>query len=197
MLGKLGPPIAALFISALGTTALLYYVHTEPSTEALDADLKAIQADIKSASDESANYNGGLIKSIIEMRKQILRTTQAMLESKRTSFIRRIDLAYQVDGKAIAATDETALKLIEQDIERAKLKLQADQNDADHYSGGLLQSMALMTAATDRTSLSQLYLAYYGKKYGLAFPETNVVPRGGDEPSRGSPGKAVKDKEAL
>ena len=58
--------------------------------------------------------------------------------------------------------------------------------------------MALMTAATDQTSLSQLYLAYYGKKYGFAMPEPNAVPRNsGDLPAE-PPGKVVvKDKDAL
>lgn len=67
------------------------------------------------------------------------------------------------------------LKIIDQDIASAKIKLQADQTEADRYSGGLLQSMALMAAATDRTTLSQLYLAYYAKKYGLALPESTFL----------------------
>jgi hypothetical protein len=196
MLKKLGPAIAALLILAFGGVALLYYAHTEPSTEALDADLSAIQANIKSASDESARYGGGLIKIMIEMRKQILRTTEAMLESKRTSIIRRIDLKYQVSGKAIDNTDDVVLKGIEQDIERAKLKLQGDQTESDRYSGGLLQSMALMAVATDQTALSQLYLAYYAKKYGLAMPQTSV-PGTGESPPAGPLGKVVKDKDAL
>src|SRR5271165_1233473 len=197
MFKKLGPAIAALLILAFGGVALLNYAHTEPSTEALDADLKAIQADIKSASDESASYNGGLIKFMIEMRKQILRTTEAMLESKRTSILRRVDLKYEIGGRAMAIKDEVGLKVIQQDIEIAKLKLQADRAETDHYSGGLLQSMALMATATDRTSLSQLYLAYYGKKYGLAMPETNVAPSNSEGPPPGPPGKVVKDKDAL
>ena len=196
MLKKLGPAIAAILILAFGAVALLEYAHSEPSTEALDADLKAIQADIKSASDESASYNGGLIKIMIDTRRQILRTTEAMLESKRISILRRIDLEYQVDGRAMTTKDEVGIKVIEQDIERAKLKLQADSAEADRYSGGLLQSMALMAAATDRTSLSQLYLAYYAKKYGLAMPETNVAPGNSESPPR-PPGKVVKEKDAL
>jgi hypothetical protein len=197
MLRKLGPAIAALLILAFGAAALLNYAHTEPSTEALDADLKVIRADIKSASNESAIYNGGLIKIMIEMRKQIMQTTEAMLESKRASVLRRIDLEYQVGGRAVVTDDEAELKVIEQDIERTKSRLEADQTEADRYSGGLLQSMALMTAATDRTSLSQLYLAYYGKKYGLAMPEVKALPGNGAGPTREPLGKAVKDKDAL
>jgi len=196
MLKKLGSTIAALLILAFGGVALLYYAHTEPSTESLDADLRAIQANIKSASDESAGYGGGLIKIMIETRKQILVTTEAMLESKRTSIFRRIDLKYQVNGIAINTTDEVGLKVIENDIERAKLKPQGDQAESDRYSGGLLQSMALMVAATDRTALSQLYLAYYAKKYALVIPQTSV-PSTGEGPLPGPPGKVVKDKDAL
>ena len=82
MLKKLVLTITVLLISAFGAVALVDYVRAEPSTEALDADLKAIHADIKSASDDSASYNGGLIKIMIRMRKQILRTTEAMLETR-------------------------------------------------------------------------------------------------------------------
>ncbi len=194
MLKKLGPAISALVILTFGGVALLYYVHSEPSTEALDADLKVIHADIKSANDESAGYNGGLIKVMIETRKQLLETTLAMIESKRTSILRRINLTYQVKGKDLVVKDD--LKIIDQDIASAKIKLQADQTEADRYSGGLLQSMALMAAATDRTTLSQLYLAYYAKKYGLALPESNI-PSNSMGPPPAPLGKVVRDKDAL
>ncbi|MGO9741643.1 MAG: hypothetical protein ACLPN5_09065 [Roseiarcus sp.] len=196
MLRKLAPVVAALLILAAGAIALLYYAHTGPSTEALDADLKAVQAEIKLASEEGAAYNGGLIKFMIEARKQILQTSAAMLELKRTSMLRRIDLKYHVDGKALVTTDDAGLKVVEQEIERTKSKLQVDQTEVDRYSGGLLQTMAMVTAATDQASLSQLYLAYYARKYGLALPDGNVS--GASEgPARGPPGKVVKDKDAL
>lgn len=194
MLKKLGPAISAVLILTFGGAVLLYYVHSEPSTEALDADLKVVQADIKSANDESAGYNGGLIKVMIETRKQLLETTLAMIESKRTSILRRINLTYQVKGRDLVVNDD--LKPIDQDIANAKIKLQADQTEADRYSGGLLQSMALMAAATDRTTLSQLYLAYYTKKYGLALPESNI-PGNSVRPPPAPLGKVVRDKDAL
>ena len=196
MLKSFGPVLAALLILACGGGALFYYAHADPPTEALDADLKSIEAKIKTANDASANYSGGLIKVMIELQKQVLQTTATMLEAKRAAVFRRIDLEYQVNGKPLAAVDNAGLKSIQQDIDRANSKLQADQAEADRFSGGLAQSMALVAVATDRTSLSQLYLAYYTKKYELAIPETSDPSAEGRAPP-GAPGKVVKDKDAL
>ena len=186
--------IAIFCIAVLGSSAVLYYAHGEPSTVTLNEDLRALQIEIKAADEESARYDGGLIKIMIEARKQTLQTNLAMLELKRASFIRRIDLKYEINGTSMPVADDTTLTNIEKDLEKLKAKLHSDEEKADRYSGGLIQSMALMAAATDRTTLSQLCMIYYARKYGLAIPASAGAPR---EAPRGTNGKVVNDKDAL
>lgn len=186
--------IVVVGLGTLGGIAVLYYAHSEPSTIALNADLDAVRAEIKAADEESARYDGGLIKVMIEARKEILKTSQAMLELKKASIIRRVDLKYEVSATPIPVADDKTLDAIEKDLEKARTKLQSDEAEADRYSGGMIQAMALMAAATDRTALSQLGMAYYAKKYGFAMP-TGAGAVGGAP--GGISGKVVKDKDAL
>lgn len=191
---SLGAVVAVLLLLA-GGAAFLFYAHSNPSTAALDGDIAQLRAQIDAADAEDKNYAGGAIKALIEFRAQMLRGTEAMLEQKRASVLRRIDLRYTVEGKTLAPASPAQLASMEQDIEKAKAAVAADEAEAARYTGGLLQAMKLMTASEDRLNLAQLTMAYYSAKYGLAPP-----PLKGPEaapPKPVAPGKVVPDKDAL
>jgi hypothetical protein len=184
-----------------GGAALFFLAYSEPSTTALDADLADIRGQIKAADEEATKYSGGLMKTVIDLRKDILLSTEAMLAQKRASLIRRIDLRYTVTGSILAPASAEKLAEIISDIEKAKAKLAEDEKTAARYTGGLLQVMSLMNTEVDRLAISQLGLAYYGAKYGLSFPIKvelpNPTPKTDRGPSQNSPGLVVKDKDAL
>ncbi len=188
--------LIVLVVLSGSCAGLLLMAYSEPSTAVLDSDLAEIRVRIKAAGDEDAKYAGGLIKVIVALEREVLRSTEAMLEQKRTSLIRRIDLRYTVEGRTLTPANDERLKQIADDLEKAGAALAEDQAEAARYAGGLVQTMALMTAATDRLNIAQLSLAYYGAKYGLALP---VEVRTGrtDVPVHSSPGTVVKDKDAL
>jgi hypothetical protein len=174
--------------------ALLLVARSEPSTFALDTDLAEIRAQIKAADAEDAKYSGGAIKALILIRREILQTTEAMLDAKRSSLIRRIGLVYEVDGHRVRPADAKELAQIAGDIDKEKAALSRDAQEASRYSGGLLQTMSLMAAVTDRVTIAQLELAYYVAKYGAALPTVSSVA----SPKEGSaPGKIVGDKQAF
>jgi hypothetical protein len=185
----------AVLVTACGAF-LLWVAHNEPSTAALDADLAHLSTEIADADAEAAKYQGGLIKSLTELRREILRSTEAMLQQKRASLLRRIDLSFTLEKSA--PSPAAKLEEIDADIRAAQSKLAADEMDAKRYTGGLVQAMALTTVATDRLTLSQLRLAYYGAKYGTGFsiPELNR-PRTAPPRKDTNPGKVVTDKDAL
>jgi hypothetical protein len=132
-----------------------------------------------------------LLKSFIDVRVEILRSTEAMLMAKRASLLRRIELVYVVDGKHFLPAK---LSDIEADINDAKSRINTAEAKAGQYSGGLIQMLALTSVATERVTLAQLHLAYYSAKYNLPSAEA-YVPRSKAAPL--NPGNVVPDKEAL
>lgn len=69
-------------------SAVVLYAHSEPSTAALDTDLTEVRAQLKAVDDEDAKLAGGLIKVMVGLQREVLRTTQAMLLQKRAALIR-------------------------------------------------------------------------------------------------------------
>lgn len=166
-----------------------------PSTADLDADLEKIRAEIKQSSDESEKYSSGAMKALIELRKKTFQNSEAMLSQKRDSVLRRVNISYRIDGSELRPASDAKLNEIKQEIEQANQKLVQSQKNAQQYTGGLVQVMALMTVETDQFSVSQLYLKYYSAKYGLPlyFPEAEAASK----PPPFEPGTVVKDREAL
>jgi hypothetical protein len=184
--------VVMLMFSVCG--ALLLLVHSEPSTAALDADLAEVRAQIRAANSEDLNYLGGVLKALMSLRREIWRTTEAMLAEKRASFLRRIELNYVANGKQIVPAADERLKEILADLDGANASLSKHLAEAERYSGGLIQAMLLMTVATDRLTLAQLSLAYYQAKYGIA-PMVEIPRVGLSVPT--DLGNVVKDKDAL
>ncbi|MGE5779462.1 MAG: hypothetical protein ACM30D_09160 [Hyphomicrobiales bacterium] len=136
-----------------------------------------------------------MIKAMLGLQREVLRTTQAMLSQKRVALIRRIDLRYTVDSSPVAPISEERFSEIAADLEKAESELAKSEEQAARYSGGLVQVMALVTVETNRLSLAQARLAYYAAKYGFALPAGQRVV--GNAADRGSLGTVVKDKDAL
>jgi hypothetical protein len=166
-----------------------------PTTEELDGDLDQVRNQIKQASMESEKYASGLLKSLIELRRETLQNTQAMLEQKKASLVRRISLDFLINGKELRPATDEELRDISDKIRDAEEKLAQSQKNAARYTGGLVQAMAMMTAETDQLAVSQLRLKYYAAKYGLpAFlPPPDTLTK---EPQP-APGTVVKDRDAL
>jgi hypothetical protein len=189
--------MSSLVVVLLGVGALI--VWPEPSTRQLDEDVARIRSEITEASAEAAKYSGGLIKALIDVRSEVLKTTESMLRAKRLSWLRRINLNFIVSGKLVDPARPEALAKIESDIRESERRLQEAEIKAQQYSGGLLQSMMLLNVETERVTRSQLLLAYYSAKYGLAAP--TVPPVAGSSSTKpgdmGPPGSIVRDKDAL
>ena len=171
-----------------------------PSTKELEGDLAEVKAAITTAQDEVAQYKGGLIKTQIELRVQILKNTEAMLEQKRKSILRSIDLDYTIDGKAYKNYTEKQLKSLEVDIQSTKSEIIKQQTEADKYRGGLIKTMQLTAVAIARVTLANLEMRYLTARHGIPLfaPETETTRASpGTAPKKEPVGKVVKDKDAL
>lgn len=181
-----------LILAAVALVGLVYF-HAEPSTEALDADLSRLRQEILQSETENAKYTGGFVKSLIEMRLEINRVGEAMLSAKRQSILRRIELVYSVP--ASEKTPDVDIASIESDIRAQQQRISEAEAKVAKYSGGLVQSLAIMSLETERFTLAALNLAYYGNKHGIRIPKFKA-PANSEDTAK-TPGNVVKDRDAL
>lgn len=182
----------------LGTIALLsaflawIVLIPVPTTDEIDADLKQVRTEMTQASSDADKYAPSLMKLLIELRRHTLANTEAILSQKRTSVLRRVSLTYTIDGQRLAPASDKRLNEIVEEIGQAERKLAQSKKNAEQYSGGLIQSLSLMSVETDKLSLSQLRMKFYSEKYGL--PIYNLPS---EKHTTEPPGKIVRDQDAL
>lgn len=173
---------------------MLFFAHSEPSSEVLDKDLAEIHAAIAAADTEAAQYRGGLILVQLQLRKSVLQTTEAMLLQKRKSLLRRINLKYSVDTKEVKPASADQLSAIEKDMQDVESKIKKALDEAAQYRGGLIQITLLMNAETQKMTLAALQHKYYTAKYGIPFVAVDFDKA---HEKKAPVGKAVEDKDAL
>ncbi len=187
--------IAFLLLIAAAEAGVIGIFLSEPaiSTTEIDRDRSYIAKSIEDARKDRASYSGGMIATLIDARLAISENTAALLDQKRFALIRRVSLSFQIAGQKVQEASDSELHDILAEIDQAQKKAEKARSEASRYSGGLLQSMSLMTAATDEMTISQLRLKFYSAKYGLlGLPGIS----GAEKPAL-PPGKVVQDKEAL
>ena len=140
---------------------------TPEQSGALDAAITEIDAQIASAEQESALYASGLVKAVIELRLATLQHTRSMLDQRRLANSYGIAVSYTVDGSTFAGGTTDQITVLEAEIDELEQTIVAQQAEADRYTGGLVQAMALSTVATSRQSLAMLQQQRLALTYGL------------------------------
>ncbi len=181
--------VAAVALSASVAAAVVH--GAGPSTAELDVEIASIKTEIAAADAQAALYSGGLILAQTQLRVTILKNTLAMLEQKRASFLRGITLNYQEPTPRISAPFDDAAAISELDKARGDAK--AAQREAAMYSGGLIQTMALVREATAKTTEAAIEQRIAFMKLGIPLPFLS----GTNLPVPKSPGKTTSDKNAL
>jgi len=179
-------------VAILAAAVVALVTITPPTAGRLDDDLAAVRKQIVDTQADTARL-GGLLKVLAEARLQTLRNTEAMLEQKRFSLLRFIDLKFIVSGEERTAAPQAAQSAALADIKNEETKLSEAQAKTSTYSGGLLLVMSQLNVATEELAINQLRMKYYSLHYGLPIfatpkPSTSTAP---------PQGKIVKDKDAL
>ncbi len=133
----------------------------------LKQDLDRIRQEIEQATRTDAMYRGGLIKTLIGMRLEVLKTNAALVEQRVHALESGARINLVVD--ATKPDPEKAAELAEE-IESQRGKVTEARAEADRYSGGLVQAMAAASVATNQNTLAMLEQRYFVAKYGLAMP---------------------------
>jgi hypothetical protein len=186
-----------VFLVAIGEAALIaaFIQRSQVSTFEIDRDRATISAQISEAESESAKFEGGAIKVMIEMRIAVLKNTTAMLDQKRASLVRLVALNYTVDGSTLHEANDKELNDILEELAASERSVADAKQEAAKYTGGLVQVMALVKAATEEVTASSLRLKFYAAKYGIPIHIPSVEATKAPAPK--SPGTVVKDREAL
>ncbi|MEE9137705.1 MAG: hypothetical protein V3V07_04055 [candidate division NC10 bacterium] len=145
-----------------------------PEQKQLVADLKQdlgrIRQEIEQATKDDAAYSGGLIKSLIGLRLEVLKTNAALVEQR----IHALEAGSRITVVVNATKPDPARAAeLAKEIESQKAKVAEARAEADRYSGGLVQAMAETAVATARTTLAMLEQQYFIAKYGLAIPSAS------------------------
>ena len=130
----------------------------------LTGELAQVQLQIDAAEQDNQSYSGGLIKTLIAVRLEILKTNHALIQQRIHALMSGAEIDIVVTGSA--PEPELAASLLSE-IEVQKAKVAAAEEEADLYSGGLIRAMALSTLATARNTLAMLEQRYSSAKYGL------------------------------
>ncbi len=139
----------------------------QAQVHALRVELDTSKKEISAAEALSAQYSGGLLQALISLRLEVLKTNEALVQQR----IHAIESGAKVTiVTAATKTDPDRAKQLEAELAKQDLKVSEAEAKASAYSGGLIGAMAMMSAATERNSLSMLRQQFLIAKYGLAAP---------------------------
>ncbi|MGB7292610.1 MAG: hypothetical protein WBD99_10600, partial [Thermodesulfobacteriota bacterium] len=134
----------------------------------LKGELEQIQTDIVDAEKIDQQYEGGLIKLLIETRLEILKTNKALLEQR----INSIESGSPVTTETFVTNADPELAgKIQKEIDSVNKELQNAKSEAKQYSGGLIYALKQSSVATYEQTVAMLKQRYLIAKYGLAFPK--------------------------
>ena len=159
--------IGRALITALLVLPVASKAHTaEPAISELQAELKSVQDEILAANKEDQKYVGGLVKSLIAVRIQILKTTEALLQQKIVAT--KTGAPFKVEARTTQIDPQRA-EALEKEILTKKQEIEGQRSEAARYSGGLVLAMKHATIATGEQTLAMLEQQYLVAKYGLPF----------------------------
>lgn len=157
--------VLALAIGAEACAAELTPEQKQEVAE-LKQDLSRIRQEIEQAKKDDATYTGGLIKTLIGIRLEVLKTNEALVEQRIHALESRARMTIVVSS---AKTDPARAAELAKEIESQKGKVAEARAEADRYAGGLVQALAETSVATARNTLAMLEQQYFIAKYGLAI----------------------------
>ncbi|HJQ58743.1 MAG TPA: type VI secretion system-associated protein TagO [Vineibacter sp.] len=146
------------------------FAQPAPSSD-LAADLSRTREQIAAAEKELANYQGGLVFALVQVRLETLKLSEALLEAR----IKSMSAGVPVEIKSPQAQPdpERAAKLL-QELKQAQDRVTEAEKNAARYSGGLVQALAISELVTRRQTAALLEQNYLIANYGLFVPQVTA-----------------------
>lgn len=180
--------IFVIFISLflLFSNSCQGYQKIDPEKIALIDDLKKeleiTRKEIEEASKKDKELAGGLLKAIISMRIEILKTNEALIQQRIHALESGAKIKIEVLG---TIQDEKEAALLEKEIKEKRAEIETQKQEAQRYSGGLILAMKEASIATNEYTIAMLeqrrLIAKYGLFYRLEAPRGEEIPVKVDE----------------
>jgi hypothetical protein len=149
----------------------------------LRQDLGRIRQEIAQANQEIVTF-GGLIQSLVQLRLEVLKTNEALVEQR----IQALESGVRITTVVTASVADPARAAdLAKEIEGQRLSIAKARAQAE-ASGGLIQAMQETAVATSESTLALLNQQYLVAKYGIAVPA--LAPRDRDSAAREVKGSA-------
>jgi hypothetical protein len=141
--------------------------------------LDKIKSEIETGIQDEQKYGGGLIQTLVHTRVEILRISQSLIEQRMLAD--KLGAEVQI---VITATlpDLSGAQHLEKEIAEQRSKVSLARAEAERYSGGLVQSLAEVTVATERNTLAMLEQQLLVARYGMALPAGELGNGQGSNP---------------
>ncbi|WP_372930642.1 hypothetical protein, partial [Shewanella putrefaciens] len=153
----------------------------------LKQELQKVDTEIGIEATELAQYSGGLIKNIKQVRLETLKLTRDIVNQRIQAIESGAKVTITVPVTQPSIERATALL---SEIDQAKAQLAVAKENASRYSGGLVAALSLSTVATQEQTLAMLEQQYLVAKYGLSFapltPAENIAKGASSASSSGS-----------
>ncbi|WP_256819197.1 hypothetical protein [Pseudomonas putida] len=161
---------AALLIVVAGLTSGCFKNELSPEDKALvdslRTELQATQSDLNEAKAKDETISGGLMKSLVGIRVEILGINVGLLQQR----LNAIESGSPIKQVTQVGTAEPELaKQLEAEISVAQDDLAKSRADAA-VTGGLVGVMKAAAVATKEQTLALLQQRYLVAKYGLSLP---------------------------
>ncbi|MFB2814148.1 hypothetical protein ACE014_09910 [Shewanella xiamenensis] len=138
----------------------------QQQVSSLKQELQKVDTDIGIEATELAQYSGGLIKNIKQIRLETLKLTRDIVNQRIQAIESGAKVTITVPVTQPSIERATALL---SEIDQAKAQLAVAKENASRYSGGLVAALSLSTVATQEQTLAMLEQQYLVAKYGLSF----------------------------
>ena len=131
---------------------------------ALKVELEDINQQISAANAENDKYGSGLIKTLINTRTEALKLTKTLIDQR----IKAIEYGAPIEQKSSSiAINKELGEPIKAEMEQLQSEIDAEQSEADRYTGGLIRTMKLASIATKEQSMAMLQHQYIMATYGI------------------------------
>lgn len=140
----------------------------------LRQQLAQVRLDIESTYKESSQYSGGLLKSLIAVRQEVLATNAALLEQRINALESGARISLSVQGTQPNPEQAAA---IAKEIVAQTSKVTEAQAQSARYEGGMVKALAEVEVATQRSTLAMLQQQYLVAQYGIVVPALKASPK--------------------